>query len=123
MANHRMQIAHGLVAAVMTLYAAPLWAGQEHQASFPGPQMSMREALGNAWFIPGKERSLSPQNSWLLFPPRESESISFKHDSIAVYKQRAKSVFRTSPGGMINIRPGEIPMHGLGTGGIPLWKW
>ena len=103
MANHRMRIAHGLFAAVMTLYAGPVWPGQEHPASFPSLQMSTQEALGNARFLQRNERSFFPQSSWELLPPRESESISFKHDHIAVYRQRAKSVFRPSPGGMINI--------------------
>lgn len=123
MANNRMLVANGIFAAVMTLYATLLWA-EEHQTSFPGLQMSTQEALGSAWFILEKERSFIPQSSWLLFPPREWESTSFKHDSItAAYKQTAKSVLPTSPGGIGNTRPGGIPIHDLVTGGIPILKW
>ena len=123
MVVNRTQFTSGVFVVFATLYAAPLWADQEPHASLAALEISTQEALRDAWFNGEKKQLFFPQSDWLLFRPRESESIRFKHDGIADNKQRARSVVRASPGGFVNTRPGEIPIHDLGTGGIPLWKW
>ena len=101
----------------------PLWADHEHHASLAALQMSTQEALREAWLNPEKEGPLFTQSGRLLFRPGESVGISFKHGGMAGDGQRTRPGPQTSQGVAVDIRPGEIPIHDLGAGGIPLWKW
>ena len=122
MMRNRIQCASAVLVLVMTLCATSLWA-HEHHASLAGPQTSTQEALREAWLNPGKEGSLFTQSGWLLFRSGESKNLNFKHGDIAGTGQRTGPVPQVHPAVSIHIRPGEIPMLGLETGGIPLWKW
>ena len=123
MVGNRTQFASGVFVVVTTLYAAPLWANQDHHASLATLQMSTQEARREAWLNPEKEGPLFTQSGRLLFRPGESVGISFKHGGMAGDGQRTRPDPQTYLDVSVNIRPGEISTHDLGAAGIPLWKW
>ena len=123
MVGNRTQFVSAVFVVVTTFYAVPLWADHEHHASLAALQMSTQEALREAWLNPEKEGPLFTQSGRLLFRPGESVGISFKHGGMAGDGQRTRPGPQTSQGVAVDIRPGEIPIHDLGAGGIPLWKW
>lgn len=102
----------------VVLFATPAWAELEHRAGFP-PIQGLRHVVVHEGQPHGAE-SISTYRGGLSPGSHKAGDLTLRSIGGEVGGSRTT----TSSHSPINIiRPDEIPEHGMGGTGIPLWRW